>query len=66
MEWHWGITKHRTDCNGTEYTRINWNMPEQGGMTGIKLNDTEIRLNEQEWYQNIPERAGMTPKSTGI
>ena len=39
---------------------------ERNGMeyTGTRQNDSEIKRNGQEWYWNVPERAGMTPKYT--
>ena len=36
-----------TERNGTEYT-------------GTTQNDAGMKRNGQEWYRNIPERAGMT------
>jgi len=30
--------------------------------TGTRRNDGVIKWNGQEWYRNIPERAGMTPQ----
>ena len=35
------------------------NIPEYAGM---RRNDTGMKRNEQEWYRNIPKRAGMTPE----
>ena len=37
---------------GTEWNGTERNIPEHGGM----------KRNGQEWYRNIPERAGMTPQ----
>ena len=45
-----GVTKLNT---GTEQ-----NKPEYSGM---RRNNTGMKRNEQEWCQNIPEHAGMTP-----
>ena len=47
-----------------EYTRINRNMPEQGGMTGIMPNYTGIRHNEQEC--KVPEYTGTRRNDTRI
>ena len=44
--------------NGTEHTGINRNMVERGRITP--------EWNEQEWYRNIPEQAGMTPEWGGM
>ena len=30
--------------------------------TGTSRNDGGMKRNGQEWYANIPERAGMTPR----
>ena len=53
-----GVTKHR---NGMERNGIYRNRPEY---TGTRQNDAGMKRNGQEWYQNVPERAGMTPEYT--
>ena len=47
--------------NGTEYTGIYRNKPEY---TGTSQNEAGMKRNGQEWYRNVPERAGMTPEYT--
>ena len=51
-------TKHG---NGMEQNGIYRNKPEY---TGTRLNDARMKRNGQEWYRNVPERAGMTPEYT--
>ena len=48
------VTKHR---NGMERNGIYRNKPEY---TGTRQNDAGMKRNGQEWYRNVPERAGMT------
>ena len=40
-------------------TGMERNVPEYAGM---RRNNTRMKRNEQEWYRNIPEPAGMTPE----
>ena len=30
--------------------------------TGTRQNEARMRRNGQEWYRNVPERAGMKPE----
>ena len=53
-----GVTKHR---NGMERRGIYRKKPEY---TGTRQNDAGMKWNGQEWYRNVPERAGMTPEYT--
>ena len=55
---NWGVTKHR---NGMERSGLYRNEPEY---TETRQNDAGMKRNDQEWYRNVPERAGMTPKYT--
>ena len=57
----WALLNTGTEWNGAEleYTGINRNMLEQGGMTleQSRMTPAGMRRNEQESHRNVPERA---------
>ena len=53
------ISQNKPEGQALLNTGMERNIPEYAG---IRRNNTGMKRNEQEWCQNIPERAGMTPK----
>ena len=50
MEWN-GMERNGTEWNGIYQNKLEY--------AGLRRNNTGMKRNEQEWYRNIPDRAGI-------